>query len=365
VAKKVSGLNKYVVVELTTPQIKLGDHMNTYCGLDVSNKSTAICVIDEAGTILCELTVATEVGVIVKGLRGFGKVRCVIEASPLAESLATGVERAGHIVELLDTRQAKIITHSKKKTDKFDARKLAQLCRVGWYTTVHRKSGESRSLRTYLTARMEIVKSACALNACIRGLLRAHGIVLVKVREQSFDKAVKAALAGADQLVVKAIEPLLEHWAALHSEGERMYRELDRKIVRKDPRMKLLTTAPGIGPATAAAYVATIDDPQRFRSEDQVSSYLGLVPSVYQSGPVELKGRITKHGDFLLRWLLVESATTLLSRTKKDCPLKSWGLKLQETKGFGKARVAVARKLACLLLHMLKTGKAFDYKMAA
>ena len=129
--------------------------------------------------------------------------------------------------------------------------------------------------------------------------------------------------------------------------------------------MSLLTTVPGVGPATAAAYVATIDDPERFETEDQVSSYLGLVPSIYQSGTVEIKGRITKHGDSLLRWLLVESATTLLSRTKKDCALKAWGLKLQETKGFGKARVAVARKLSCLLLRMLKTGEAFDYKVAA
>ena len=275
------------------------------------------------------------------------------------------MESAGHHVEILDVRQAKVITHSKKKTDKLDARKLAQLCRVGWYTVVHRKSGESRNIRTYLTARMELVKSSGALSGCIRGLLRAHGIILAMASKGSFDKAVFAALEGAEELVVKAIEPLLRHWISLQEEEKRMYRELERNVVRKDSRMMLLRTVPGVGPATAAAYVATIDDPERFEREDQVSSYLGLVPSIYQSGSVEIKGRITKHGDSLLRWLLVESATTLLSRTRKDCALKAWGLKLQEKKGFGKARVAVARKLSCLLLRMLKTGEAFDYQLAA
>ena len=335
-----------------------------YCGLDISNKSTSICVIGETGKILKEQSVATGAKEIAKVLEKFGKVRCVIEASPLAESLAEGIERAGHKVEIIDVRQAKCITQSKKKTDRLDARKLAQMCRVGWYTVVHRKSGYARELRTYLTARMQIVKAATGLQAAIRGLLRAHGVV-VPLGKKNFEQVVKKVLAESSELVRLAIEPLLENWEHLQSEEKRMYKELRKYVVSKDRRLMRLMTVPGVGPATAAGFLATIDDPRRFTSPDQVASYLGLVPAVYQSGEREVKGRITKHGDSLLRWLLVESAGVLLSHSNYDGALKSWGLKLQETKGFGKARVAVARKLACLLFHMLRSDEAYDEKLAA
>ena len=336
-----------------------------YCGLDVSNKSTAICVVNEAGKIVKEQFVATSSLELQKALKGFRGLRSVVEASPLAESIVKIVRESGHEIEILDTRQAKIISATKKKTDKLDARKLAQMCRVGWYTAVHSKSGKSRSLRSYLTARMQIVKSATAMHSCIRGLFRAHGIVLAQGKGEDFEKRVREALKGLDEIFCKGIEPLLESWMQLQREEKRMYKELRREVVRKDETVKRLTSIPGVGPATAAAFAATIDDPRRFTSADQISSYIGLVPSVYQSGSVEIKGRITKHGDSLLRWLLVESATTLLTRTKKDCALKRWGLSLQEKKGFSKARVAVARKLSCLLFHVMRSGQEFESKLAA
>ena len=142
-----------------------------------------------------------------------------------------------------------------------------------------------------------------------------------------------------------------------------MYKTL-AKLVSKKAEVKMLLTIPGVGPATAAAFVATIDDPKRFPGGEHVASYLGLVPSVYQSGEIEIKGHITKHGDDLLRWLLVEASTTLLTRSKKDCALRTWGLKLRETKGFGKAKVAVARKLACLMHHLWITKQSFNTNAA-
>jgi len=121
---------------------------------------------------------------------------------------------------------------------------------------------------------------------------------------------------------------------------------------------------PGVGPAVATAFVATVDDPRRFRRGDQVAAYLGLVPGVHQSGEVELRSSITKEGDGLLRWLLVEAAHVLLTRTRKSCPLKRWGLRLQARKGAGKARVAVARKLAMILHRIWLTGEPFDWQQA-
>ncbi len=114
----------------------------------------------------------------------------------------------------------------------------------------------------------------------------------------------------------------------------------------------------------ATAFVATVDDPGRFHRSDQVPAYLGLVPGVQQSGEVEVRSSITKEGDGLLRWLLVEAAHVLLTRTRRSCALKRWGLKLQARKGAGKARVAVARKLAILLHRIWLTGEPFDWQRA-
>jgi transposase len=336
-----------------------------YCGLDVSNKSTAICVVNEVGVIEYECSVDTSAAGLKAGLRSFKGLKCVVEASPLAETICGWMEGLKHQIDILDVRQAKAVTATKKKTDRLDARKLAQVCRTGWYTRVHRKSGEARCIRSYLTARMQIVKSATGLLSAIRGLFRAHGIVVPAGDGKKFEAHVRQCLEGREQMLVDAIDPLLRSWKVLRAEERRMYKALDRKTARENPKIKRLMTVPGVGPATAAAFVATIDDPRRFPSGEQVASYIGLVPSIYQSGGIEIKGRITKQGDNLLRWLLVEASTTLLTRSRRKSALKDWGLKLQEAKGFGKARVAVARKLACLLHHLWSTEQTFDAGAAA
>ena len=334
-----------------------------YCGLDASLKSIVICVVDKQGQIVNEQVSEMSEESLRSRLKGFKRLECVVESSPLAEVICEWVEGMGHTINILDARQAKVITASKKKTDKLDARKLARLCQTGWYTVVHRKSGEARNMRSYLTARVQIVKAATSTAATIRGLLRAHGIIVPLGDGRKFERNVRKAIEGVDTLLVQAIEPLLFVWQQLETEARKMYKALS-KLVSKKTEVKRLLTVPGIGPATAAAFVATIDNPKRFPSGEQVASYLGLVPSVYQSGEVEIKGHITKHGDALLRWLLVEASTTLLTRSKKDCALKTWGLKLREAKGFGKAKIAVARKLACLLHHLWIKEQTFNAKAA-
>ena len=333
------------------------------CGLDVSLKSIAICIMNERGQIIKEKTCDMSQESLRANLKGFKKLKCVVESSALAETICVWVEELGYKINILDARQAKVVTASKKKTDKLDARKLARLCHTGWYTTVHRKSGEARNMRSYLTARMQIVKAATSTAATIRGLLRAHGIIVPLGEGAKFKTNVRKAIEGVDELLFRAIDPLLTLWEQLEAEEKRMYKALG-KLVSKNVEVKRLLSVPGVGPATAAAFVATIDDPKRFASGEQVASYLGLVPSVYQSGEVEVRGRITKHGDELLRWLLVEASCTLLNRTKKECALKTWGLKLREIKGFGKAKVAVARKIACLLHHLWITKQSFNAKAA-
>jgi transposase len=236
---------------------------------------------------------------------------------------------------------------------------LSELCRSGWYEAVHRKSGKARELRSFMTARKQLVESSTAMASSIRGILRAHGIKLeAGSADKSFSLQVQHAMESLPDCVRGALMELLQAFELLHAQQRRMYKQLSA-IAKEDEVSKRLMTIPGVGCATAAAFVATIDDPERFPDGEAVASYLGLTPSVYQSGETEYRGRITKQGDKLLRWLLVEAAHVLLTRSNTPCALKDWGLRLQKEKGTGKARVAVARKLAALMFTLWKSGEDF------
>lgn len=339
--------------------------MKNYCGIDLGCESTVFCVVDEVGTQVAEDAVKTDAELLKAAFSKYSPLHCIVEAAPLAEWLCAVVESCGHTIHVVDSRQAKAVTHSKKKTDKIDARKLAQLARTGWYNVVHRKSGKARELRSFMTGRNQLVKIAQQAAACVRGILRAHGIKLSSGGGGEFEKNVQAALANCSPALRQTLLPLLKMWKEAHAAERAMYRMIP-KVTRHLPEVELLQSVPGIGPATAAVFVATIDDPKRFTSAEKVASYLGLVPSIHQSGETEYRGRITRDGDWLLRWLLVEAANVLLSITKEDHhPLKEWGLRLQAAKGPGKARVAVARKLACLLYRVWRTGEPYRYMAAA
>lgn len=336
--------------------------MSKYCGIDLGNKHTSICIIDSRRQVLKEVEVATDSAEFAKAFKGFRKLTMLVEASPLAEWFCTEVEGLGHSVTIVCPRKAKVALESrgkKKKTDRRDARNLAELCRSGWYEAVHRKSAEARANRSYLTARKQLVESSTALASSIRGILRAHGLRLTaRSDEGTFGEKVLAAAKQLPPLVRGAIDQLLQAYELLHAQQRAMYKTL-QGAVKSEPIAARLTTIPSVGAATAAAFVATIDDPKRFSSGEKVASYLGLVPSIYQSGETEYRGRITKTGDKLLRWLLVESAHNLLSCSKTDCPLKEWGHKLEAAKGVGKARVAVARRLCILMWTLWTNGEDF------
>jgi transposase len=210
-----------------------------------------------------------------------------------------------------------------------------------------------------MTARKQLVQASTAMASSIRGILRAHGIKLPERGDgESFPDRVREAMSPLVKSVQAAIQELLQAWELLHSQQQRMYRTLNDQL-KSDPVAERLMTIPSVGPATAAAFIATIDDPNRFSEGAKVASYLGLVPSVYQSGETEFRGRITKSGDKLLRWLLVEAAHNMLTRSKTESYLRSWGLELVEKKGIGKARVAVARRLCMLMWTLWKEGGVF------
>jgi len=336
--------------------------MGSYCGIDLGSKRTTVCVMDKRRQVLRLVEVQTTAEGLKEALSGYRRLTCIVEAAPLAEWTATAVEALGHTITVVCPRKAKVALESqgvRKKTDKRDARALAELCRSEWYEAVHRKSEEARNMRSYMTARKQLVVASNAIASSIRGILRAHGIKLPERGDgESFADRVTAVMKPLAKSVQAAIQELLQAWELLHSQQQRMYRQLHDQL-KSDPVAERLMTIPSIGPATAAAFIATIDDPNRFSDGAKVASYLGLVPSVYQSGETEFRGRITKSGDKLLRWLLVEAAHNMLTRSKTESHLQTWGLELQQKKGVGKARVAVARRLCVLMWTLWKDGGVF------
>lgn len=336
--------------------------MSYYCGIDLGNKRSRICVIDGARKVRKEVEVKTEGGAICKELEGYGKLECIVEASPLAEWLCKEVECAGHKIEIVCARKAKVALESqggKKKTDRRDAHGLAELCRSGWFEGVHRKSEEARAQRSVMTARKQLVEASVAIASSIRGILRAHGVRLLERSDgESFVAKASEAAAGLPREVRLALKELIESFELLQVKQRTMYSRLQKKL-KNHPVAERLMTIPGVGAATAAAFIATIDEPNRFPDGEKVASYVGLVPSVYQSGDTEYRGRITKSGDKLLRWLLVEAAHVLLTRSHTPCQLRRWGLELKEKKGAGKARVAVARRLCMLMWKLWTEGGVF------
>ena len=323
-----------------------------YCGVDLASISSSICILDETGKVLREAAGTTDHAGFSQALRGFGGLKVVVEASPLAEMVATMLEELGHTVEIIDARCAKQLMAAKKKTDRRDARTLAEICRSGWYRPVHRKSAEARELRSLIQARQHVVQLARGQASHIRGLLRAQGIRLGKVSEREFADGVLELIGQAVPGLVGTIQSLLRLWQSALAEEKYLTREIKARA-KTDEVTHRLQSVSGVGPMISVLYRATIDDPHRFRRGEEVADYLGLAPRIYQSGECEYRGRITKEGDKTLRWHLVEGAHVLLEKGK-DCELKRWGLALQKRKGSAKAKVAVARKLAILLWRLWK-----------
>lgn len=328
-----------------------------YAGIDVANRASTVCVVDANAEVIRERTVATEAGALSGAFSGLEATRVVIESAPLAEWVALVVEDAGHEAVVIDARSAKRLMDASKKTDRRDARTLARLAQAGWYTAVHRKSAEARLQRSRLQARQGLVEAYKGFAARVRGLLRAHGVRVGRVSQGEFAPRVRALCAEQVPGLSAYLEPLLAAYEHALGEARRLRRELEREA-REHAVAERLASVPGVGPLVSQAYVATLDDPRRFASGDEVADYAGLTPRIYQSGERQVQGRISREGDKLLRWHLVEAAHSLLVRGR-DCALRRWGLRLAERKGQAKAKVALARKLAVLLHRLWVSGERF------
>src|SRR5208337_4093676 len=340
--------------------------MEYYAGIDVSLEASSLCVVDASGKIVRETKVSSEPEDLIAWFKAlpFVLARIGLEAGPLSQWLYAGLKEAGFAVKLLETRHVRDAFKAMPvKTDRNDARGIAQLMRLGWFRPVHCKSVSAQETRAVLTARKLVQGKLYDIEMSLRGILRGFGL-----------KVGRTTKAGFASRIIELTEhhPALEAIAkALLAVHEVLLRELNgfekqvRKLARGDNRVRLLMTAPGVGVVVGLTYVAAIDDPGRFSSSKRVGAHFGLTPKKYQSGETDISGRISKAGDAGVRAVLFEAAHIVLTRPVKAGALKSWALKLSKRAGMKKAKVALARKLAVILHRMWRDGTAFDAAKAA
>jgi transposase len=283
------------------------------------------------------------------------------EAGALSQYLTYGLQAAGFEVICLEARQVKnTLDAMRNKTDRNDARGIAQILRTGWYSRVHIKSLHSHRVRALLASRKAILTKCIDLENELRGLLRVFGIRLPpRVGHGSFDDQVRQTFAD-DEMLSCALVPLLDARTVLY----KTYLKLDnvvRALTKADPLCVRLMSIPGVGPVTALTFKSAVDDPARFKSSRNVAAHFGLTPKRYQSGEMDNPGHISRAGDADVRSTLYVAAHSLLTRNAQWSSLKAWGMRLAKTRGHRRAVIAVARKLAVILHRMWVDGSEFRW----
>ena len=328
--------------------------MAIYAGLDVSDKSTHVCMVDGEGAIAWRGMCATDPEVIAKTLaRHAGGIdRVVLETGSLSAFLYHGLAERGVPVTCICARHAKSVLSSRiNKSDPHDAEGLAQLARTGWFKAVRIKQEATHLDRAQLKIREQLTKSHRAMANQLRGLLKLFGLRLGQVTTPNKRAERLVALFAQKPELEVIMQPLVESLEALEVQIRRSTKQLAASAAT-DPVAARLMSVPGVGPIAALTFKSSIEDPDRFDRGEDVGAFAGLVPRRNQSGERDYKGRISKAGDPILRSALYEAANSLLVRVKRPSALQTWGKTLAETKGPKRARVAVARKLA-ILLHRL------------
>jgi len=245
------------------------------------------------------------------------------------------------------------------KTDRNDARGIAQLMRMGWFRPVHAKSIGSREMRALLVARKQLLSKLMDIEASMRGILRGFGLKMGIVTRKGFEARVRELSVG-QAMLERIMRAMLEARAALCREFDQLHREMLR-IVRDDEICRRLMTIPGVGPLVAITFKSAIDNPDRIAKSKTVGALFGLVPKKYQSGERDVSGGITRTGDESVRTALYEAANVMLTRTTRFSSLKRWALEVAKRRGLKRARIALARKLAVVLHRIWVDGTTFRW----
>jgi transposase len=300
-----------------------------------------VCILDESGAVVFEGRCPSQPMLLAQLITAKAP-RVGLETGPTSIWLYHLLAAAGLPVVCLDARQALSVRPT--KTDRNDARGLAEMVRMGWYREVRVKSLAAQEQRALLITRHRLVAMRRELDNQIRGLLKPFGLVVGSGNSGSFAKRAQA-MAASHPVLSPLLDRLLEVRRAVLVHVAALDKQI-RGIVRANATLRRFLSVPGVGPVTALAFLSAIDDPSRFARARDVGPYLGLTPRRYQSGEIDRAGRISKQGDRFTRTCLYEAANVLLSKVRRWSPLKAWGQRLATRIGAKKAKVAIARKLA-------------------
>lgn len=333
-----------------------------FVGLDVSVAETSVCIMDRDGGLVREGKVQTDPAAIGRYLAKHAPEaeRIGLEAGGSSSWLCRELRSQGLRIVHMEARHAhRALSMRINKTDRNDARGLAELMRVGWYKAAHAKSVEAHRRRSLLLARQRLINIRRDLENQARNIMKTTGTMLGSTAGRGFGNRVRAACEGNEALAAMCM-PLLKVVTTIRDQ----IKEYDRLLLgmaRRDETAKRLMTVPGVGALTSLAFMSAIDDPARFKRSSDVGAYLGLTPRRHQSGEMDWSGRISKLGDGLARTYLFEAASVLIGRIERWSALKAWGVRLTKRVGSKKARIAVARKIAVILHCIWVDGTEFEW----
>jgi transposase len=342
--------------------------MKYFVGLDVGLEETNLCIVDSDGLTVREVKVSTEPAAIRSALEGYADrlERVGVEASSLGIWLYRELQPAGLPIIVVEARHMRVsLSTMRNKTDRNDARGIAQMMRLGWYRAVHVKNIELQKMRTLLANRKLLKRKLIDIENHIRGALRAYGLLIGTVGRGGYEARVCELLERCDPIFVMTIEAMLDVRRAIVDSFDRLHPVL-LQVVQHDPVCRRLITVPGVGPVAAFSFKVGVDDPRRFTRSRTVGAHFGLTPGRHQSGTsIDFEGRITKQGDVAVREALCEAAASLLLRVRTWSALRAWGLRMAKRSSMLCAIVAVARKLASILHRMWTTGTDFHVGFGA
>jgi transposase len=336
--------------------------MDHFAGLDVSVKETSVCIVDDTGRIVREVKAASEPDALLAVLKNpaYCFKRIGLEAGPLSQWLFSALAEAELPVLCVETRHMRAVLKAQiNKTDRNDARGIAQMIRVGLYRPVHVKTLRSQKLRMLLTHRKLLQSKAIAVDNDLRGTLRNFGLKVGMVGAARFEARIKELVENLPDLAAM-VEPLLVVRRVLREQMGVLHRRV-LTVVRDDEVCRRLMTVPGVGPVVALTYRATVDVPARFRKSKSVGAVFGLTCSRDQSGERDRPGAISRCGDEMMRAMLYEAAQSMLVRSTRWSWLKAWAMQIAKRRGKKKAIVALARRLAVIMHRIWVDGTEFRW----
>lgn len=331
-------------------------------GIDLGDKLSRVCVLDQDGAIIEESSVKTTDGALRQRFAAMPPTRVAIEAGAHSPWVSRLLEECGQEVLVANPRKMRLIYENDRKCDRVDAESLARLARLDpkLLSPIQHRAADTQADLAVIRARAAVVTARTQLINAMRGMVKAMGGRLPSCSTKSFHVKVEG---GIPHSLRPALQPLLTEIGSL-TESIRSYdRRIEELAKTKYPETTVLRQITGVGALTTLSFVLTLEDPHRFAKSRDVGAYLGLRPKHRESGNSAPQLGITKAGDHELRRLLVQSAHYILGPFGPDTDLRRWGLKLAERGGKNakkRAAVAVARKLAVLLHRLWVSGEVYE-----